>query len=190
MGGNAAFAVDVTDLTPSGAGRSSRSSSACAAAQRRSGRSRTSRSRLSNPARWTGGVPIASELFEYFVQAVDAAGNVGVSTNKGFYYDGAPPEPPPPDGDVSGTLTGGDPVNDWYTSRADALVDAPDGVTVEASIDGGPFGPPPSTDHRRRPAHDRSARVERRHGDAVCSRRHDDPEIVIGTPAATAGSTR
>ena len=31
----------------------------------------------------------AAREFEYFVQAVDAAGNVAVSTNKGFYFAGA-----------------------------------------------------------------------------------------------------
>ena len=40
-------------------------------------------------------VPSAGATFEYFVQAVDAAGNVAVSTNKGFYFAAAAPRRPP-----------------------------------------------------------------------------------------------
>jgi hypothetical protein len=37
-------------------------------------------------ATWVGGAAVADERIEYFVQAVDAAGNVAVSTNKGRYF--------------------------------------------------------------------------------------------------------
>lgn len=46
---------------------------------------------LTNPNLWTGKIP-DSETVEWFVQAVDAAGNVAVNDNKGAYF-GRPPEP-------------------------------------------------------------------------------------------------
>ncbi len=140
---NAAFSVDVTDRTPTGTGQVKqvlvgvRSGAASAWTFANLAQS------ASNPARWTGGVPISGTQFEYFVQAVDAAGNVGVSTNKGFYFVGAP-APPPPTGDVTATLVGTQ-SNSWFTSSPTLDITAPAGVTVEASVDGGPFGPPPSS---------------------------------------------
>jgi hypothetical protein len=40
---------------------------------------------LNDPDLWVGEVPDAAEL-AYFVQAVDSAGNVGVDTNRGWYF--------------------------------------------------------------------------------------------------------
>ena len=98
----------------------------------------------SNPLRWTGGAPITGSSFEYFVQAVDTgAGNVAVSTNKGFYFAGSP-APPAPTGGIEATLTGPHPTG-WFTNGAGLNITAPSGVTVEASVDGGPFGPPPTS---------------------------------------------
>ena len=140
---NAAFSIDVDDLTPTGPGvvkqvlvgvRSGGSSTWTFANLAQS---------AGNPLRWTGGVPIVGSSFEYFVQAVDAAGNVAVSTNKGFYFVGAP-APPPPTGGIEATLIGPHPTG-WFTSGAGLVIDAPPGVTVEASVDGGLFGPPPAT---------------------------------------------
>ncbi len=143
VGSNAAFSIDVDDLTPTGPGvvkqvlvgvRSGGSSTWTFANLAQS---------AGNPLRWTGGVPIVGSSFEYFVQAVDAAGNVAVSTNKGFYFVGAP-APPPPTGGIEATLIGPHPTG-WFTSGAGLVIDAPPGVTVEASVDGGLFGPPPAT---------------------------------------------
>jgi hypothetical protein len=39
---------------------------------------------------WGGGASVSGERIEYFVQAVDRAGNVAVSTNKGLLFAGAP----------------------------------------------------------------------------------------------------
>ncbi|HWL32998.1 MAG TPA: C25 family cysteine peptidase, partial [Gaiellaceae bacterium] len=46
--------------------------------------------------RWSGAGPLVSPTaqFQYFVQAVDRAGNVAVSTNKGVYYEEATTAPP------------------------------------------------------------------------------------------------
>ena len=140
VGGNAAFAVDVTDLTPSGAGQVKQVVVGVRSGPATVWKFANLAQSPSNPARWSGGVPIAETQFEYFVQAVDAAGNVAVSTNKGFYYNGevAPPEPLP--GHVVGrSRRAGDERLVHERSRR-SLVDAPDGVTVEASIDGGAFG--------------------------------------------------
>jgi hypothetical protein len=40
---------------------------------------------LGDPDIWTGSVPYTDTL-SYFVQAVDGAGNVGVETNKSWYF--------------------------------------------------------------------------------------------------------
>ena len=39
---------------------------------------------------WTGSAPTSASSVQYFVQAVDSHGNVAVSTNKGYYFAGAP----------------------------------------------------------------------------------------------------
>ena len=39
------------------------------------------------PNRWVGSIASLSGAIEYLVQAVDAAGNVGITTNKGLYYN-------------------------------------------------------------------------------------------------------
>ena len=92
---------------------------------------------------WSGGGTVVGNQFEYFVQAVDEAGNVGVSTNKGFYYDGAalPPDPTP-----SGPLELEPPApsgeQGWYTGSVVVSVNGPEGVPVQVSVDGGPFVAP------------------------------------------------
>jgi CSLREA domain-containing protein len=146
VGSNAAFTVDVTDRTPTGAGTVKRvligvkSGTANPADWTFADLAQSS----ANPTRWTGGVAITGTDFEYFVQAVDAAGNVAVSTNKGFYFAAAPP-PPPPTGDIDATLSGPQAASGWYTAPPALSVDAPAGVTTQVSVDSGPYGPAPST---------------------------------------------
>jgi Tol biopolymer transport system component len=145
VGSNAAFTVDVTDQTQTGAaGQVKRvlvavkSGTAAPADWTFADLAKSS----SNPTRWTGGVAITGTDFEYFVQAVDMAGNVAVSTNKGFYFAGA--TPPDPTGGVSASLSGNQ-MNSWFTEDAVLHISAPAGVTVQASIDGGAFGSPPAS---------------------------------------------
>jgi hypothetical protein len=84
---------------------------------------------------------VSGTRVEYFVQAVDASGNVAVSTNKGLLFAGAPPAAPSGEGvepsitpSVGGTQTAG-----WFTPAAVLDVDADEGVVVTVSIDGGAF---------------------------------------------------
>ena len=64
---------------------------------------------------WSGGGPVAANQFEYFLQVVDEAGNVGVSTNKGFYYDASQPPPDPTTGPVELVPPAPTGDNGWYT---------------------------------------------------------------------------
>jgi len=85
---------------------------------------------------WSGAAATVAPTSEYFVQAVDARGNVTVSTNKGFYYAGA--AVPPQTGEIiitpTGTASGG-----TFTGPVTVTTTAPPGVTVQVSVDGGPF---------------------------------------------------
>ena len=89
-----------------------------------------------NTTRWTGGAPVSGDHFEYFVQAVSSTGDVGVSTNKGFYFSGA--QAPAPTGGIDATLTGAK-TNGWYTPAAGLDIHVPNGVTYQVSVDGGNF---------------------------------------------------
>ena len=165
VGSNAAFTVDVTDLTPTGAAGEVRRVLVAREERHRKSDGLDVRRPLAVAdltQHWTGGVAISRRRFEYFVQAVDAAGNVAVSTNKGFYFAGA--TPPDPTGGIQATPESGTQTNDWFTGAAGLHITAPTGVTVEASVDGGEFGGAAGHDHRRWSAHDRHPRVERRDG--------------------------
>ena len=114
VGSNAAFSIDVDDLTPTGPGavkqvlvgvRSGGSSTWTFANLAQSPGTRCVDGRRAH----------LGSSFEYFVQAVDAAGNVAVSTNKGFYFVGAP-APPPPTGGIEATLIGPHPTG-WFTAE-------------------------------------------------------------------------
>jgi Bacterial Ig domain len=86
---------------------------------------------------WTGGAPTTTQGAEFFVQAVDASGNVALAVFKGRYYLVATP-PPVPAGIViglSGTQGGGG----WFTSTVDVLVSGSAGPFL-VSIDGSAFG--------------------------------------------------
>ena len=94
----------------------------------------------SSPGTWTGGAPVSGDDIEYFAQAVDggSGGNVAISTNKGFYYE-ALPAPPPPTGGLDPELTGPPGQNGWFTGDVSVVIGAPEGVTVEISVDDGDF---------------------------------------------------
>jgi len=143
VGANAAFSVDVTDQTPTGAGQVKEVVVGVRSGTQSAWTFVNLAQSASNPTRWTGGVPVSgTNQFEYFAQAVDASGNVAVSTNKGFYFVGTPT--PPPTGNINATLTGTK-VNSWFAGSPALAITAPPGVTVQASIDGGPFGTPPTS---------------------------------------------
>ncbi len=133
VSGNAAFSVDVAggDARRVLAGYRSGSSSVWQFVDLAQG-----------PAgHWSGGGPVAASQFEYFVQVVDEAGNVGVSTNKGFYFDGAPlPSTPPGPLQLDAPTPTGQ--NGWYTGQVVVGVHGTEGVPLQVSIDGGPFQDP------------------------------------------------
>ncbi len=138
VSGNAAFSVDVTDL--GGAAQVKRVLVAL-----RSGADTTWKfsdlGQVGTSSTWSGGVPLtnAADEFEYFVQAVDAAGNVGVSTNKGFFFAAAPL--PAPTGDVTVAPAAAVPPSGWFDGPTAVVANGPDGVTLEVSVDGGAFAP-------------------------------------------------
>ncbi len=140
VGSTAAFAIDVTDLAPTGSGQVKRVLVAL-----RSGSNTnwtfSDLGHVGTTATWTGGVPLnnAGDPFEFFVQAVDAAGNVGVSTNKGFYYAAAQPQAPSAGVTVAPVPTV--PLSGWFNAATPVTVDGPTGVDLEVSVDGSAFAP-------------------------------------------------
>jgi hypothetical protein len=90
-------------------------------------------------ATWGGNAPVTGTSVEYFVQAVDRFGNVGVTTNKARLFAGAPPVPPSGTGvtpSITGTQMAG-----WFTPSALLTVQADQGIAVSTSIDGGTLTP-------------------------------------------------
>ncbi len=102
------------------------------------------------PSSWSVVAPLTGTHLQYFVQAVDANGNVAVSTNKGLYYQETPPTGATGGVDVQ---TPGVPTNGWFDTTASVVVtvngQAPAPGAATLSIDGGPpatyVGPVPVT---------------------------------------------
>jgi hypothetical protein len=87
--------------------------------------------------RWTGGALIASSEVEYFVQAVDSAGNVGIAANKGRLHEASSLPSLPPEVTVEpapGTPAPGS--NGWFLG--DAIVTIT-GQGIRVSVDDQPF---------------------------------------------------
>ena len=133
----AAFAVSVTDSTPSGPGVVKQ---VLVGYRDGAGWHFVPLAPVAgNPARWTGGATLTGATFEYFVQAVDAAGNVGVSTNKGRYYEAAAP---PQQSPTLAIVPAGTPTAGWFTSPVGVTVQlggspAPTDGSVTVSVDSG-----------------------------------------------------
>ena len=91
---------------------------------------------------WSAVAPLIGPHLQYFVQAVDANGNVAVSTNKGVYYQETPPAAATGGVDV---LTPGIPANGWFDTTASVVVTVngapPAPNTATLSIDGGAPAP-------------------------------------------------
>jgi hypothetical protein len=72
---------------------------------------------------------------EWFIQAVDGAGNVSVTSNKALLHSVVPPQPT---GNIEAHATGPQ-TNGWFTDTVSVTIDgAPD---IEYSLDGAPFTP-------------------------------------------------
>jgi hypothetical protein len=87
--------------------------------------------------RWSGGGPFTGSTAEWFLQAVDASGNVGVISNKAQIDPVVPPAPTP---GISASVT--DPLtntNGWFTRDATVTITGADGII--SSVDGSPFAP-------------------------------------------------
>jgi hypothetical protein len=85
---------------------------------------------------WSGGAPFSGQHVQFFVEACDAAGNCGYSSNKGRYFDAQPL--PPSGGTLTLTPSSQPNATSWYTTGLDVTA-ASGAHTVEASIDGGDF---------------------------------------------------
>ena len=90
-------------------------------------------SRVGTTARWSGTGPLTGTNVEWFIQAVDAAGNVGVTSNKALVESTVPPVA---SGGIIAVVTGPK-TNGWYTGPATVTLSGAPGIT--AGIDGGPF---------------------------------------------------
>jgi hypothetical protein len=85
---------------------------------------------------WTGGGPTSTTDPEFFVQAVDGAGNVSVTSYKGRYY--LAPPPPSETGTLQWEFDGVAGQNGWFKSTVTGTVTTtPDDAAL--SLDGGPF---------------------------------------------------
>ena len=91
---------------------------------------------------WSAGVPFTGTHVQYFVEACDAAGNCGYSSNKGDYFDAQALPTGTGSGGSSGSLTISPSSNvtpvPWYTGdiQVSALSTAQN-ATVSLSVDGG-----------------------------------------------------
>ena len=86
----------------------------------------------------TGPFPVVGTQIEYFAQAQDGAGNVGVTTNKGRYFSGLPTAFTA-NGTPSLSLSPGQPTgaNGWYRSNVSVALNGTLGVSYTKSVDGG-----------------------------------------------------
>jgi hypothetical protein len=85
--------------------------------------------------RWSGGGAFTGSTAEWFLQAVDAFGNVGVISNKANID---PVVLPPNTGGITATVTGPQ-TNGWFTGDATVTISGAPGIT--SSLDGGTFQP-------------------------------------------------
>ena len=92
QGGQVAFAVGVTDRDGAGAGVVKRVLVAYKDAAAGNAWHFVDLAQSgTTPSSWSAVAPLTGTHLQYFVQAVDANGNVAVSTNKGLYYQETPP---------------------------------------------------------------------------------------------------
>ncbi|MDQ1402783.1 MAG: hypothetical protein QOG03_1099 [Actinomycetota bacterium] len=88
---------------------------------------------------WTGGAVITGTQVEWFAQAVDSAGNVGLSSNKGQLYTAVTIPAQPANGlhaVINGAPTAAN--NGWYLQAAVNITGAD---RIEVSVDGSTFNP-------------------------------------------------
>ncbi len=88
---------------------------------------------------WTGGVavPAGTTSADFLVQAVDASGNVGVSSNKGALYQTETPPAPQPDAPTV-TFSPQPAASGWVGGAATVTASDPRSLPMSYSVDGGP----------------------------------------------------
>ena len=128
VGSNVAFSVNVTD--PDGASDVKR-----VLAIYRDSTGVWRRAEFSHTGSlWSGAGPASGDNVEWFIQAADAAGNVGVTSNKADIESLTLP--------LTGTISAqpsGQQTNGWYTGPATVTLTGDPGVTITYSVDGSPF---------------------------------------------------
>jgi hypothetical protein len=98
---------------------------------------RTELVRTPSTCLWTGGGVATGTRIEYLVQALDDAGNVGVSSFKARYYEALPQPAEPPGFDVELGGTRGD--DGWFTTAVEIALSTTGGSAIEYALDGGPL---------------------------------------------------
>jgi hypothetical protein len=90
---------------------------------------------LASDGTWVGGFPVTGTGVQFIAQAVDAAGNVGLTTNKGDFFDYANRASGTPD--VTADINGAG-ANGWYQDGTNVTLTGPTGETFDVSDNGGP----------------------------------------------------
>jgi hypothetical protein len=139
-GSTVGFAVDVTDYSAAHAALAAdRIKRVLALYKDASGAWRsTELSRLGTTYRWSGGGSVSGDEVEWFIQAVDASGNVAVTSNKA---DVRTITQPPATGTTTASVAGPLHASGWYTGPVTVTITAAPGVSVTRSVDGAPFVP-------------------------------------------------
>ena len=88
-----------------------------------------------NGSRWTGAGPLAGPDVEWFIQAVDGAGNTSVTSNKSA---GKSVSVEPPTGTIQAQPSGQQ-TNGWFTDSVPVTISGAPGISY--SLDGAPFTP-------------------------------------------------
>ena len=134
------FVVDAFDDAPGGVGAVVRVFALYRVPTAGSQEDVWSRVELTNQGagRWIGRaeVPAGTESLDYFAQAVDLAGNVAITTNKGVYHV-ADDQPPPTSACFATELSGVILPNGRYQYQATVGVAGELGVRYFISVDGG-----------------------------------------------------
>ena len=96
---------------------------------------------MSQGSRWSGAGPLDGTTVEWFIQAVDASGNVAVTSNKSV---GKSVTPEPPNRRDQAEVTSGTfhQPSGWYTTDVEVTISGAPGIRY--SLDGAPFTPPAS----------------------------------------------
>jgi ABC-type oligopeptide transport system substrate-binding subunit len=134
LGGNVAVSLNVTDVDPTGATPSVKR----VLFLYRDGATWRSFDLGHDGDRWSGVGPLNASTTDYFIQAVDANGNVAETADKGAV--GEPVVAHQQGGSVHGS-TSGNSTGGFYTGPVTVSLAGGNGVSIETSTDGGAYQP-------------------------------------------------